>query len=136
MASHGSLPDFAERRGLLFAEQPSASALSTQARGLLDAGLLDGALEMYAKAGDAAGVALVVEAARHAGDAFTFEAALKAAGRTAPPAEWVALGETALGAGLLWFAYRAFEKADSQEGLERTRTAMFNAGIPPPGDGH
>jgi hypothetical protein len=44
-------------------------------------------------------------------------------------AEWVGVGETALTAGLLWFAYRAFEKADHQDGLERTRAAMRAAGI-------
>jgi len=32
---------------------------------------------------------------------------------------------------MLWFAYRAFEKADHQDGLERTRAAMHAAGISP-----
>jgi hypothetical protein len=41
------------------------------------------------------------------------------------------MGETALKAGMLWFAYRAFEKADNQDGLERARTAMHAAGISP-----
>jgi hypothetical protein len=45
------------------------------------------------------------------------------------PGEWVAVAETALAAGMLSFAYRAFEKADHQEGLERARRAMFEAGI-------
>jgi hypothetical protein len=32
---------------------------------------------------------------------------------------------------MLWFAYRAFEKADNQDGLERTRKEMHAAGISP-----
>jgi hypothetical protein len=127
----GTTSGFFEKRELLYAAQADAPALAARGRALLEAGLSDSALEMFVKGGDAEGLALVVEAARRAGDAFTFEAALKALGKTAAPAEWVALGETALGAGLLWFAYRAFEKADNQDGLERTRRQMHEAGITP-----
>jgi len=126
-----SQPGFFERRELLFAPQPNQAALSAQGRLCLEAGLLEGALEFFAKAGDTGGLAQVEEAARRSGDAFSLEAALKALGRTASPAEWAAVGETALGAGLLWFAYRAFEKADNQDGLERTRREMHAAGISP-----
>jgi len=126
----GTLTGFFAKRELLYAGQPDGPALSARGRALLEAGLRDSALEMYIKAGDTAGLSQVVEAAREAGDAFTFEAALKALGRKAQPSEWVAVGETALAGGLLWFAYRAFEKADSQEALERVRKEMFNAGIP------
>lgn len=129
MGTTGTQPGFFEKRDLLFAEQPAASALSAAGRRLLEAGLPDSALEAFVKAGDTAGVTEVSNAARAAGDAFTFEAALKALGKKAPPAEWVVVGETALGAGRLWFAYRAFEKADFQDGLERTRQAMHAAGI-------
>lgn len=129
MGTTGTQPGFFEKRDLLFAEQPAGSALSAGGRALLGAGLPDGALEMFVKAGDTAGLTEVMNAARDAGDAFTFEAALKALGKKAQSAEWVAVGETALGAGLLWFAYRAFEKADFQDGLERTRKEMHAAGI-------
>jgi hypothetical protein len=125
------LPGFFERRELLFAPQPDPAGLSAQGRVFLGAGLLDSAMESFAKAGDTAGLAQVEAAARSTGDAFSLEAALKALGRTATPAEWAAVGETALGAGLLWFAYRAFEKADDQDGLERTRREMHAAGITP-----
>jgi hypothetical protein len=125
------LPGFFEKRESLFAPEPAPAALSARGRVFLEAGLLDNALEFFAKAGDTAGLALVEEAARRSGDAFSLEAALKALGRTAPPAEWVAVGERALGAALLWFAYHAFEKADDQGGLDRTRQAMHAAGISP-----
>ena len=131
MGTQGSLPGFYERRELLFAVKPVPASLSAQGRIFLEAGLLDSALESFAMAGDSAGLAQVDEAARRAGDTFSLVAVLKALGKTATPAEWVAIGETALKAGLLWFAYRAFEKADSQDGLERTRTAMHAAGISP-----
>jgi hypothetical protein len=125
------MPGFFEQRELLYAEQANATALSAQGRRFLEAGLLDGALESFLKAGDRAGLAQVEAAARAAGDSFSLEAALKALGKTASPAEWTAVGETALAAGLLWFAYRAFEKADDQDRLERTRREMSAAGISP-----
>jgi hypothetical protein len=131
VGTQGSLPGFFERRDLLFAVKPNPAALGAHGRIFLEAGLLDSALESCAVAGDTAGIARVEEAARRAGDSFSLVAVLKALGKTATPAEWVAIGETALQAGMLWFAYRAFEKADNQEGLERTRTAMHAAGISP-----
>jgi len=131
VGTQGSIPGFYERRALLFAAKTDPAALSAQGRGFLAAGLLDSALESFAMAGDSAGLAQVEEAARRAGDTFSLVPALKALGKTVTPPEWVAIGETALKAGLLWFAYRAFEKADNQDGLERTRTAMHAAGISP-----
>jgi hypothetical protein len=126
-----SLPGFFERRDALFAAQPNRDRLRGQGQIFLEAGLLDNALEFFVKAEDLAGLAHVEEAARRTGDAFSMETALKALGKTAAPADWAAVGETALEAGLLWFAYRAFEKADHQDGLERTRREMHAAGITP-----
>jgi len=131
LGTQGSITGFFERRELLFATKPDPAALSAQGRLFLEAGLLDSALESFAMAGDSAGLAQVEEAARRAGDTFSLVAAHKALGKTATPAEWIDVGETALKAGMLWFAYRAFEKADNQDGLERTRTAMHAAGISP-----
>ncbi len=131
MGTQGSIPGFYGRRELLFATKPDPAALSAHGRVFLEAGLLDSALESFAMAGDSAGLARVEEAARLAGDTFSLVPALKALGKTATSAEWVAIGETALTAGMLWFAYRAFEKADNQGGLERTRAAMHAAGISP-----
>lgn len=131
MGTQGTIPGFYERRELLFATKPDPSALSAHGRAFLEDGLLDSALESFAMAGDTAGLARVEEAARRTGDSFTLVAVLKALGKSPTPVEWVAIAETALQAGLLWFAYRAFEKADNQEGLERTRTAMHTAGISP-----
>jgi hypothetical protein len=90
--------------------------------------LLDSALESFVVAGDTAGIVQVEEAARRAGDTFSLLAAHRALGKTATAAEWVAMGETALQAGMLWFSYRAFEKADNQDGLSAP-TAMHAAGI-------
>ena len=131
MGTQGSIPGFYERRALLFAAKPDPAALIAQGRGFLEAGLLDSALESFAMAGDSAGLAQVEEAARRTGDTFSLVPALKALGKTVTPPEWVAIGETALKAGLLWFAYRAFEKADDQDRLERTRREMSAAGISP-----
>jgi tetratricopeptide (TPR) repeat protein len=123
--------DFFGRRELLYAEQADAAALRAEGDGCLADGLLDTALALFQKAGEAGGIERVLEAAREAGDAFSFEAALRALGRTAKPEEWVRLGETALAGGRLSFAYRAFEKADNQSGLERVRREMSAAGIQP-----
>ena len=131
MGEQGPITGFYERRELLFATKSNPAALSAHGRRFLEAGLLDSALESFAMAGDSAGLAQVDEAARRAGDTFSLVAALKALGKTATPVEWVAVGETALKAGMLWFAYRAFEKADSQDGLERARAAMHAVGINP-----
>jgi tetratricopeptide (TPR) repeat protein len=129
MGAEGAIPGFFEKRELVHAAEPAA--LRAQGKRLLESGLLEGALESFARAEDTAGIGEVAAAARAAGDAFAYEAALKALGKTPAAPEWVALGETALAAGMLWFAYRAFEKADSQEGLERARRAMHEAGINP-----
>lgn len=127
----GAQAGFFERRKMLFAEPPDKAALGAQGRTALEAGLLDSALECFVKAGDRDGLTRLAAAAREAGDTFSFEATCKALGKPPLTAEWAAIGETALAAGLLWFAYRAFEKADSQEGLERTRREMHAANINP-----
>lgn len=126
------VPGFFERRDLLAADQPNTAALRAQAETFLTVGLLDSAIESFRKAEDAAGLEKVLDAARREGDAFSFEAALRALDRSVAHEEWARIGETALGAGRLWFAYRAFEKADNQAGLERTRREMAAAGIQPP----
>jgi hypothetical protein len=131
VATQEAITGFFERRDLLFAAKPDPAGMSAHGRGFLAAGLLDSALESFVAAGDAAGIAQVEEAARRAGDTFSLVAAHRALGKTATPGEWVAIAETALQAGMLWFAYRAFEKADNQDGLERTRSAMHAAGISP-----
>jgi hypothetical protein len=131
VGTQGSIPGFYERRDLLFATKSDAAALSAQGRTFLEAGLLDSALESFAMAGDSAGLAQVEAAARRAGDSFSLVAVLRSLGKTATPVEWIAIGETALAAGMLWFAYRAYEKADNQDGLERARAAMHAAGITP-----
>lgn len=127
---------FFETRDQVYAAQPNAAALRALGKRALDQGLLERALECFTKGTDAEGLGQVAAAARAVGDTFAYEAALKALGRTAPADEWVAVGETALAAGLLWFAYHAFEKADRQEALERVRSAMFAAGVTTPGDVH
>jgi tetratricopeptide (TPR) repeat protein len=126
-----ALPSFFEKRELLYAEQADAAALRRMGATFLAGGVIDAALELFQKAGDAEGLAKVLEASRAAGDTFSFEAALRALGRKAAPGEWVAIGETALAAGQLSFAYQAFEKADDQGGLERVRREMAAAGIQP-----
>lgn len=131
MGTTEALPGFFEKRALLFAERTDVVALRIQVAAALEAGLFESALEFAIKAGDTAGIEQVREAARRFGDAFSFEAALRALGQTAPQADWVTVGETALTAGRLWFAYRAFEKAENQDGLERTRREMTVAGIAP-----
>lgn len=129
MATQGAIPGFFEKRGLIYAAQPNGAALRSAGQTALGAGLLESALEFFVRAGDGAGIKQVAEAARGRGDAFGLEAAAKALGAPPTHAEWADLGEKALAEGMLWFAYRAFEKAEHQDGLERTRRAMFQAGI-------
>lgn len=131
MSVEDEVPGFFEKRGLLYAEQPDAAALRKMGGEVLAIGLLDSALELFDKAKDREGLERVLEAARKAGDVFTFDAALRALGRTAAAEEWVRLGETAFAAGMLSFAYQAFEKADDQSGLEKVRREMAAAGIQP-----
>jgi hypothetical protein len=133
MAAQTAVPGFFEKRDLIYAAQPNVAALRAQGKAQLGSGLFEGALESFVKAADTEGIGEVAAAARAAGDAFAYEAAFKALGKSPAAPEWVTLGETALAAGMLGFAYRAFEKADHQDGLERTRRAMFEAGISAPG---
>lgn len=127
-----SVPGFIRRRDLLDGKGSSTEALAAQGRDFLDRGLLDEALTFFARAGDREGMERVLEESRGQGDAFTFEAALRALGTQASHSDWKDLGEKALAAGYLWFSYRAFEKADHQPGLEEVRRLMVEREIPPP----
>jgi tetratricopeptide (TPR) repeat protein len=132
MAAAAEIPGFFQKRDVLYAGEPDAAALRRQAEACLAAGLLDTALEYYLKVGDTAGLERVAAEARKAGDVFSFGAAMRALERAVPAADWVEIGERALREGKLSFAYRAFEKADHQDGLERVRREMAAAGIQPP----
>lgn len=121
---------FFKKRGLLYSEQVQPEALKEHGLDLLGQGLLDDSLEFFIKAQDREGMEKVLEESRRVGDYFSFEAALKALGRVATREEWENLGETALKSGQLWFAYRAFEKADDQTGLKKVREQMAALGIP------
>ena len=76
-------------------------------------------------------MATVLEESRRRGDAFTFEAALRALGRTASRKEWAEVGEQAAAAGQFRFAWRAFEKAGDKAGLEKVRLALAAEENPP-----
>lgn len=117
---------------MLDGQQGAPDALSRQGRELLSQGLLDEALVFFLKAGDEEGIRAVADEGRREGDFFSFEAALRGLGSQAGAEDWNTLAENALGRGRLWFAYRAFEKADDQPGLERVRRAMAEQGILPP----
>jgi len=127
-----SVPGFIRRRELLDGEGSSREALASQGGDFYSLGLLDEALTFFAEAGDREGMEKVLEKSRSQGDAFTFEAALRALGKSASRSDWKDVGEKALAAGQLWFSYRAFEKADHQTGLEEVRRIMAEKEIPPP----
>jgi len=129
MTEETSYPGFFRRREMLDAQGTPGGTLSTQAAKLAAQGLLDEALTFFAKAGDREGMEGVLEESRRTGDTFSFEAALRALGREATKEEWGALGRQAMEDGRLWFAYRAFEKADDQAGLVKVRTTMVELGI-------
>jgi tetratricopeptide (TPR) repeat protein len=131
MSKQAAIPGFFEKREMMYAEKPDQAGMKARGEALLAEGLLDGALELFQRAGHAAGLEKVLEAARREGDAFTFDAALRALGRPAAAEEWVRLAETAFAEGRLSFAYQAFERADHQAGLEKTRHEMAAAGIQP-----
>ena len=87
----------------------------------------------FTRAGDDSGLKEMALKCRKEGDAFGFEAASRALGVKPDAGDWRELGGTALSLGKLWFAYRAFEKAEDQEGLERVRRRMAeeNIQVPP-----
>lgn len=125
-------PGFFRRRELLDSEGSSREALASQGGDFYAKGMLDEALTFFAAAGDREGMEKVLEESRSQGDAFTFEAALRALGKSASRSDWKDVGEKALAAGQLWFSYRAFEKADHQPGLEEVRRVMAEQEIPHP----
>ncbi len=132
MAQNPVVPGFFQKRKMLDVQQVSPGDLSRQGRELLSQGLLDEALGFFLKAGDEEGMQAVADEGRREGDYFSFEAALRGLGREAGGEEWRALAKNALERGRLWFAYRAFEKADDQPGLEQVRRAMAEQHILPP----
>jgi hypothetical protein len=117
---------------MLDGDKTAGGTLREFASELVDQGLLDEALGYFVKAGDREGMESVLEESRRVGDTFSFEASLRALGREASKEEWGALGKQALDNGRLWFAYRAFEKADDQPGLEKVRASMSDHDIVPP----
>lgn len=131
MAGDVSVPGFFRKREMLEGDRASKDDLSGVGRGLAAKGLLDEALLFFAKADDGEGMASVLEESRRRGDAFTFEAALRALDRTASRKEWAEVGERAAAAGQFRFASRAFEKAGDQAGMEKVRLALANQENPP-----
>ncbi len=124
MAGDVSIPGFYRKREMLEGDRASKEDLGREGRVLAAQGLLDEALLFFAKADDGEGMASVLEESRRRGDAFTFEAALRALDRTASRKEWAEVGERAAAAGQFRFASRAFEKAGDQAGLEKVRLAL------------
>jgi hypothetical protein len=131
MTGEVSVPGFFRKREMLEGDRASKEDLSGVGRGLAAEGLLDEALLFFVKAEDEEGMADVLEESRRRGDAFTFEAALRALGRTASQKEWSEVGERAAAAGKFRFAWRAFEKAGDKAGLEKVRLALAAEERPP-----
>ena len=132
MGTQGALPGFYERRELLFAAKPVPASLSAQGRIFLEAGLLDSALESFAMAGDSAGLAQVEAAARARGGHLQPGAGAQGARKDGDPADGGTPSAIRLSGGaLLWFAYRAFEKAEQPGRPGADRSAMHAAGIEP-----
>ncbi len=131
MTGEVSVPGFFRKREMLQGDRASNEDLSGVGRGLAAEGILDEALLFFVKAEDGEGMAAVLEESRRRGDAFTFEAALRALGRTASQKEWSEVGEQAAAAGQFRFAWRAFEKAGDKAGLEKVRLALAAEERPP-----
>ena len=129
MNEEAKVPGFFQRRELLDSEQPPERKLVDQGGEFVEQGLFDEALTFYIRAGDEKGMKTVLAESRRLGDTFTFDAALRSLGKTATQSDWKEVGENAFEAGRLWFSYRAFEKADFQEGLEKVRAAMNEQGV-------
>jgi hypothetical protein len=131
MTGEVSVPGFFRKREMLDGNRASKEDLGGEGKRLVAEGFLDEALLFFAKAEDGEGMASVLEESRRRGDAFTFEAALRATGRTASREEWAEVGERAAAAGQYRFAWRAFEKAGDQEGLKKVRLALAADGDAP-----
>jgi hypothetical protein len=129
MSEEAKVPGFFRRRDLLDSEQTPEGKLVQQGEEFAEQGLLDEALTFFIRAGDEKGMKMVLAESRRLGDSFTFDASLRVLGKTASRDEWKEVGEKAFEAGRLWFSYRAFEKADYQEGLEKVRAAMGEQGV-------
>ncbi len=124
MTGEVSVPGFFRKREMLVGDRASKDDLSREGRSLAAEGLLDEALLFFAKAEDGEGMSKLLEESRRRGDAFTFEAVLRALDRTASREEWAEVGEQAAAAGQFRFAWRAFEKAGDKAGLEKVRLAL------------
>ena len=131
MTGEVSVPGFLRKREMLQGDRASKEDLSREGRGLTAEDLLDEALLFFVKAEDEEGMAAVLEESLRRGDTFTFDAALRALGRTASRNEWAEVGERAAAAGQFRFAWRAFEKAGDKAGLEKVRLALANQENPP-----
>ena len=124
MADEAVVTGFYKRQEMLESGGVSRDQLSKEARRLVDEGLLDEAVTFFTRAEDTAGLEDMVLRCRKEGDAFGFEAASRALGKEPDAGEWKELGGTALALGKLWFAYRAYEKAEDQDGLDKVRQGM------------
>ena len=129
MNKEAKVPGFFRRRDLLDSEQPAERKLVVVQGSFSQTKVQTKEQTFFIRAGDEKGMRRVLAESRSLGDSFTFDAALRVLGKTASRSEWKEVGEKAFEAGRLWFSYRAFEKADYQEGLEKVRAAMGEQGV-------
>ena len=132
MAEDAVVTGFFKRQQLLDGEGVSHEQLSREAERLAGEGLTDEAVTFYARAENEGGLKEMAHRCRKDGDAFGFAAASHALGTRPDTGDWKELGGTALALGKLWFAYRAFAKAEDQEGLEKVRQRMAEANVQVP----
>jgi hypothetical protein len=131
MADEAVVTGFFKRQQML-GEGASGEQLSKEAHRLAGEGLLDDAITFFIGAGDTAGLEKMALRCLKDGDLFGFEAASRALGKEPEAGEWQELGNKALAHGKLWFSYRAFEKAEDHDGLEKVRRRMSEEGVEPP----
>lgn len=119
-----------KKRDFLNEENADPHALIKEGENFWNAGYIQDALDMFAKADYDEGLEEILAWAVEKGDCFTAKGAAAKLGKQPSPAQWTSLGKKAMESQKFHFALDAFNLADDQENAERARE-LVGAHLPP-----
>ncbi len=127
MARKQDLPDFYEKRKLLFSEKARAKELRETGRQFMEAGRYDDALEFFQRCEADELARQIAERAMREGDTPLYMRAKKVLGEEINEEQWLALAERAEQAGRPSMASVAYRKAGDEEEAARLRELITAA---------
>ena len=132
--AQSSLPDYKQKQKILHKPDAQPAALIKQGEEFFAAGWYKDAVDFFAQAESAEGLAKVRQVAIDEGDVFLLKLIQRVLDEEAPEEEWRMLAERALGLGKLQFAREGFRLAGDRKGLDRVEAMIAPAKTDPTAD--